>query len=327
MNKVRVGFIGAGGMAEHHMKMVKQIEHAELTAVHDINPERAGYIGSTYGAEVYGSSQELMDSGKVDALFICTPQFAREGLEEAAAAKGLHLLVEKPVGLNLEDAMRKCRAIRQAGIIHSSGYCLRYLPSVQKAKRYLEGKPVNMVLAYRIGGLPPLTWWTNQSLSGGQMVDQSTHQVDLVRYLTGDFHEVRAVYAQRSIKEQVSDATIPDVGVVSFTMRSGAVGSFSNSCVSRHFGRGEVEVFGPDYYVSIHGQSLKIYDDEQKLEEKFDTEFYLEQDRAFIEAVRTGRQELVLGGYDEAVATLAATLAFNRSAESGESVILVGERC
>jgi myo-inositol 2-dehydrogenase/D-chiro-inositol 1-dehydrogenase len=321
MNKVRVGFIGVGTMAEHHIKMLQHIDHAEVTAVHDINAERAKEIGKTYGAEVYQSSEELMDSGKVDALFICTPPFARDGLEEAAAAKGIPLFVEKPAGLDRESARKKWQAIQQAGIIHSSGYCLRYLETVQKAKRYLEGKPVNLIIAFRIGFLPPLPWWTDQRLSGGQMVDQTTHQVDLVRYLTGDeFREARSLYAQRSIRNEVPDATIPDVGVVQFVMRSGAVGSIVTSCVSRHCGRGDVEVYGPNYYVSISGHTLKIYDDGQKLEESCDTNFYLEQNRAFIEAVRTGRQELVLCGYDEAVATLEATLAFNESAETGQII-------
>lgn len=322
MNKVRVGFIGAGNIAEHHIKRILQIEHAELAAVHDMNAERAAYIGSTYGAEVFASSEALMDSGKVDALFVCTPPFAREGLEETAAEKGIHLLSEKPVGLTLDEPRKKWEAIRKSGIIHSSGYCLRYLDTVQKAKRYLAGKSVNMVLGYRINDLPPLAWWSRQEMSGGQMVDQSTHQVDLIRYLAGDFSEVSALYEQRSIRGIRPDATIPDVGTAWFRLRSGAVGTFSTSCVSRHISRGEVEVFGPDYYVCIKGRTLIIYDDEQKLEEQCGTDFYLEQDRTFIEAVRTGNQKLVLGGYDEAIATLEVTLAFNRSAETGTPVRL-----
>src|SRR5690606_34743266 len=133
-----------------------------------------------------------------------------------------------------------------------------------------------------------------------------THQVDLVRYLAGEFDQVQSIYAQRSIRTIDPDATIPDVGVVSFTLRSGAIGSFMNSPVSRHRGRGEVEIYGPDYFLSIDGHKLSIFDDEQKLTETCDTDFYLEQNRAFIEAVRTGNQNLVLGSYAEAVATLEA---------------------
>lgn len=322
MKKVKIGFVGVGGMAENHIKTLQKIEQAELTAIYDINVERAKQVAATYGAEVFESGQQLMDSGKVDALFVCTPPFARGTIEEEAAAKGIHLLSEKPVGLDKETARRIGRTIEQAGIINSSGYCLRYLETVQKAKRYLEGKQINMVLAYRIGGLPPMKWWAQQDKSGGQMVEQSTHQVDLVRYLAGEFDTVQAVYAQRSIRGLDPDATISDVGIATFTMRSGAIGSVVNSCVSPHFGRGDVELYGQGFYLSIKGHTLTIHDAEQKQTEKCETSFYLEQDRAFVEAVRTGRQELVLGSYAEAVATLEATLAFNEAAEKSGTVAI-----
>jgi len=322
MSKVKVGFIGAGGMAEHHMKTLQKLEQAEFTAVFDLNAERAGQVGEQYGAQVFDSADQLLQSGAVDAVFICTPPFARDGIEEAAARKGIHLLSEKPVGLNMEVARSKSKIIKESGIIHSSGYCLRYLESVQKAKEYLADKSVDMVLSYRLGSLPGTPWFRKMDKSGGQLVEQSTHQVDLIRYLVGDFHEVHARYAQRSILKEFPDATIPDVGIISFSLQSGAVGSFSTACMSKKFGRGDVELIGSDFYVTIKGGALRIVDNELNVDEKYNTDFYLEQDRAFIEAVRTGRQELVLGGYDEAVATLEATLAANESAATGRAVTI-----
>ncbi|GAA3405815.1 Gfo/Idh/MocA family protein [Paenibacillus hodogayensis] len=323
MNKVKIGFIGVGGMAEHHIKTLQKIEEAELTAIYDVNGERAAQVAGTYGANAFESAQALIDSGKVDALFVCTPPFARGEIEELAASKGIHLLAEKPVGLDRETVRRVGKTIADSGIIHSSGYCLRYLETVQKAKAYLQDKTINLVLAYRIGGLPPMKWWAQQDKSGGQMVEQTTHQVDLVRYLTGEFAEVQSLYAQRSIRQLDPDATIPDVGIVSFTMRSGAIGSVVNSCVSPHKGHGELEIYGPDYYLCINGKSLTIHDAEGNRTESCETDFYLEQDRAFLQAILAGRQDLVLGGFDEAAATLEATLAFNEAAER-KSAVSVG---
>ncbi|CAG7641453.1 scyllo-inositol 2-dehydrogenase (NAD(+)) [Paenibacillus solanacearum] len=320
MNKVRIGFIGAGGMAEHHMKTLQKLEHAKLAAVHDVSSERARQIGKQYQMQVYDSSEQLLQSGMVDAVFICTPPFARDGIEESVARRGIHLLSEKPVGLDLEAARSKSRIIKESGIIHSSGYCLRYLESVQKAKAYLADKTVDMVLAYRIGSLPPTPWFRQMDKSGGQLVEQSTHQVDLIRYLAGEFREVHARYEQRAIRKEYPDATIPDVGIISFSLQSGAVGSFSTACMSKKFGRGDVELIGSDFYVAIKGATLRIVDNSQELEEKLGAAYTLEQDKAFIEAVRTGRQERVLCGYDEAVATLEVTLAANESASTGRTL-------
>ncbi|MDF2716756.1 MAG: oxidoreductase [Paenibacillus sp.] len=322
MNKVRVGFIGVGGMAEGHIKTLQKIEQAELTSVFDVNVERAKQIGSQYGADVYDHADALLDSGNIDALFICTPPFARGDIEERAAARGIHLFAEKPVDLSVEAARRKSRAIRDSGIIHSTGYCLRYMDTVQKAKSYVAGKAVHMVLASRIGSLPAAPWWHLIDKSGGQLVEQGTHQVDLVRYIVGDFREITALCKQRLIREIRPDATIPDVGIVSFVLEPGAIGSMTTSCISKRIDRGGVEIFGSDFYLSVSGNSLKIIDETGTVEEKSQTDVVLEQDRAFVEAVRTGRQSLVLCGYDDAISTLEATVAANESMEAGRTVVL-----
>lgn len=324
MEQVRIGFIGVGGMAEHHMKTLQKVENALITAVYDINRARAQQIAEAYGATAYESGEQLLDSGAVDAVYVCTPPFARDGLEAGAARRGIHLLSEKPVGLNMDEVRTTAAAIKESGIINSSGYCLRYLDTVQQAKRYLEDKQIGMVLGYRIGGMPEPAWWRKMELSGGQLVEQSTHQVDLIRYVVGEFASIHAIHEQRNIQNLHPEADVYDVGVLSFTMRSGAAGNFCNTSLSRHFGRADVEVFGHDFYLALNGNgtTLRIIDDEQDITVKSKADFYLEQDRAFVEAVRTGRQELVLCDYDEAAATLEVTLAANEAAKAGRTVSL-----
>ncbi|MFD2114688.1 Gfo/Idh/MocA family protein [Paenibacillus yanchengensis] len=320
VEQVRVGFIGTGGMARHHMDILTKIDAVKITAVYDLNKSSAEEVASQYGAQSFNDELQLLDSGLIDALYICTPPSTRGTIEIQAAARGLHLLSEKPVGLQMETVNQVRAAIDQAGIINSSGYCLRYQQNVQKAKQYLADKQVNMVVGYRIGSLPPAKWFAQMHMSGGQLVEQSTHQVDIIRYIIGDFAEAKAVYAQRSIRQIDSEATIPDVGVVSFTMQSGAIGSFINSCVSNYHGRSDIEVYGPDYYLKIDGGTLIIRDAHQQLEETYQTDYYAEQSKAFVAAVRANNQRLVLGSYGDAADTLAATLAFNQAAEQREPV-------
>jgi predicted dehydrogenase len=265
-------------------------------------------------AKVYGSSHELVDSGMIDALFICSPQFARDDTEVRAAQKGIHLFVEKPLGLELSQIITKERKIRESGVIHSSGYCLRYLDTVQKAKRYLADKQVDMVLAYRLGGYHIPAWWRQQHLSGGQMVDQTTHQVDLIRYLTGEIDEVYAQFELRSLREDDPQATIYDVGTVGLRLESGAVGNVSNSCIMPRLSRSEVEFAGRNFYVQVNGLMLRILDEREDVTEVSKMDCYLEQDKQFIQAVRSQSQELILGSYTEALRTLAVTLAANESA-------------
>ncbi|MBB6673791.1 Gfo/Idh/MocA family protein [Cohnella nanjingensis] len=319
---VNIGFIGVGGMAEAHIGKLLQIDHAHIAAVHDINRERCAEMADKYGAAAYDSAERLIASGTIDALFVCTPPFARGDIEEQAARKGVHLLVEKPVGLDMNEVRRKERAIRDGGIINTSGYCLRYMDIVFKAKSYLADKQIDLVMSYRFGGMPDVRWWRMMEMSGGQLVEQSTHQLDLIRYLAGEFKDVQAIHEQRSLRKIDPEATAYDVGTVSFTLRSGAIGNITSTCLANYVGRGGIEFFGSDFYLSIDGADLRIVDDGQDMTIKSSTDFYLEQDKAFVEAVRTGRQELLLGDYAEAARTLAVTLAANESAASRQPVAL-----
>lgn len=317
---VRIGFIGVGGMAEGHIQTFKQIDEAKVTAVFDINQDRSREIAEKYGAVSYASKEELMDSGQVDALFICTPPFAREGIEEAAVERGLHLLAEKPVGLRMEDALRKEQLIRNSGLIHSSGYCLRYWDIVARAKEYMADKQVDLVVCQRIGGMPGVPWWRMMEKSGGQLVEQTTHQVDLIRYMASDFKEVYAIHAQRSIQKRHPEATAYDAGTLSFTLESGAIGSLTNSCLGKYVGQGELSFYGDDFFVGIDGSSLRIKDDHQDVTFKAAVNVGYEQNLAFVRAIQTGNQDLVLCSYTEAMKTLAVTLAANESAEKGTTV-------
>lgn len=317
---VKVGFIGVGGIAEHHMKTLQNIERASIAAVFDIQAERAEEIARQYGAVSYPGVAELLDSGAVDAIFVCTPPFARDGLEEEAAKRGIHVLAEKPVALRMDQALEKEKAITDAGVIHSSGYCLRYHDIVQQAKAYLADKQIDLIMASRFTGTPGAFWWTKMEMSGGQLVEMATHQLDLIRYLAGEFREVRAIQAQRSLRNIDPQATAYDVGTVNFVMQSGAIGNISTTCLAKYVGSDEVKFYGNGFYVSINGSELRIVDDRQDLRVNAQTDPYYEQDKAFVEAVRQRRQELVFGSYSDAVRTLEVTLAANRSASEQRTV-------
>lgn len=319
---VRVGFIGVGGIAEHHILTLQKVEHAQLTAVYDIDQIRAGQMAEVYGAKSYESIDHFITSGEVDAVFICSPPFARAGIEEAVAQQGLHLLSEKPIGLHMDEVYEKERIIRESGVINASGYCLRYLDIVSQAKEYLAHKQIDLVLAYRLGDLPGAKWWTILEKSGGQLVEQSTHQLDLIRYLAGEFKEVSATHEQRYIHRIDPGATAYDVGTVSFVLESGAIGNITSSSLAKYVGRSAVEFYGHDFFLSIDGVTLRIVDDNQDVTITSKVDFYYEQNKAFIEAVRTKQQQLILCDYSDAAVTLAVTLAANESAASGKPAVL-----
>jgi len=321
---VKIGMIGAGGIARSHLSKLQKIEQATIVSIYDVNRDSAVQAAESVGARAADDVDSLLNPNEIDAVFICTPQFARDDLEERAARKGIHVFVEKPLGLDLETVQRKEKAIAESGIIHSVGYCLRYYDTVLKAKEYLQGRTIHLVQAQRFGTTHPALWWRTQSMSGGHLADAVTHQVDMVRFLAGDYRDVTAQFGSNSIAGVFPDATIADAGAVTFSLKSGAVGTITESCVSPHHSGSEVKFFGPDFFVHLtgNGKTLTIVDKEDKVTLTSTQDPSLEQDKAFIEAVASGSRDPILCGYADGMQTLAFSLAAHRAAELGSKVTL-----
>ncbi|QHW33694.1 Gfo/Idh/MocA family oxidoreductase [Paenibacillus rhizovicinus] len=321
MSKVRVGFVGAGGIASAHMEALVRNEKVQLTAVCDVVQASAHRAAEKYGMQAYSDFDSLLDAEEVDALFVCVPPFAHGDIEEKACAKGIHLFVEKPLGLDMNVIRKKAAIIRDAGIMSSSGYVLRYLDTASKARAYLQGKTIGMVRAHYMTGFVSTPWWRDMAKSGGQLVEQTTHTVDMVRFLAGD---VSKVYAQMALRVMgdIENLNIPDVGTVALTFESGAIGHV-DTCFIQPDHRVGVEVQGKDFRVLVEGSKLTITDKEGTQTVNSETEdIMFAQDSAFIDAVITGNRSLILAPYDDALRTVEITLAANQSALSGNPVQL-----
>ncbi len=315
---VKVGFVGAGGIANAHMNALQVVEDVQIAAVCDIDRDRAHSAAARFVAKAYDDHREMLDSEKLDALYVCMPPFAHEDQELIAASKGVHLFVEKPVAVTLDKAREIREAIREHKIISAVGYHWRYQSNTDRAREILQGRQIGMVLGYWMGGFPGVAWWRRMEQSGGQMVEQTTHIFDLARYLCGDVTEVFAAYANRSSKD-IPEFNIHDVGTATLKFASGAIGCMSNTCLLSVPYTVGLHVVARDVAVEIHGD-LRVV-------EPGHTEIFTggvnamqEENRAFIDAVRTGNTGGIRSTYDDAVKTLAVTLACNESARTGSPV-------
>ena len=320
MKKVKVGFIGVGGIATVHLNNVAKNEEAEIVAVCDISKENVEKQGKAFQATTYTDYEEMLEKEELDAIFMSVPPFAHGDMEEKIVGKGIHLLVEKPLGLDADVAIKKAKVIRDSGVINASGYCLRYLDTVQKAKEYLADKKVAMVRGHYITGFVETPWYRIESKSGGQLVEQSTHILDMMAYLAGDIEKVSANMALQ-VMGDIENIDIPDVTSVNATFESGAVGHLDSSFIQPDHRMG-VELMGRDFRVEIDGTSLIIVDKDKTTTFKSSVDFYEVQDSAFIEAVKTNNQDLILSSYEDGLKTLIASLAANRSNKTEKTVYI-----
>jgi len=317
---VRVGFAGAGGIAGAHMNMLQAIEGVQISAVADKRMDRARTVAARYVAKAYETCAEMLDAEELDALYVCVPPFAHDDLEITAAKRGIHLFVEKPIALSMEKARIVRDAVRVSGIVTAVGYHWRYQSNTDKARELLAAKTVGMVQGYWMSGFPEVSWWRRMELSGGQVLEQTTHIFDLARCLCGDITEVYAAYAVRA-SGNIDDFDVYDVGTATVKFESGAIGCFSNTCLLSQPYTVGLHIVARDLVIELHG--------DMKVIEPGHTEIFsagqnpmLEESRAFIHAVQTGDRTPIRSDYEDAVKSLAVSLACNESAASGMPAVV-----
>jgi predicted dehydrogenase len=338
---VRIGFAGTGGIAASHLVNLVRIPQAEVVALHDVDRARcevamrringqqdqAARPGSPeprkLHAKVYTDYRAMLAEAGLHALYICVPPFAHGELEFAAIDAGLALFVEKPVALSLDLARQVAEAIKRKGLVSSSGYQTRYSEATDKARDLLAGNTVGMALGFYLGGLPSTPWWRVQAQSGGQLVEQATHTVDLMRWLLGDVARVYSAGALRVLRV-TPNLDIFDVATTVLHFTSGVIGSVANTSI---LGSGTaagapagVHVLAQDLRLEVWGATLKVTTPSKTEEFRWSTNTMMAQDEAFVEAVARRDPARVRSSYADAAKTLAVTLAAERSTRTGQPV-------
>ncbi len=230
MDEIRVGLFGTGWINSVHAKAVQKLPGVRVTALYNHNPQKAHDFNTKHtggGAEVFDSFQKMLDAEMIDVLYVAIPPGAHNGEVEAAAAKGIHLMLEKPIALSMERANSIATAIRDAGVLCQIGHHMRHTGPAMKLKKMIDdgsaGRPVLMQGHFFVNGLFS-KWWRDPKLGGGQLVEQSIHLYDLARYLFGDAQTVCG-FADNLVHRHMPDYTVDDVSASTIRFANGAIAS------------------------------------------------------------------------------------------------------
>lgn len=322
---VRMGFIGTGGIAQGHMDRLSQIEGVEMVGFCDVDLDRARKAAEKFGGRAYGDFAKMLGGEDLTAVFIGTPPFAHGEIELACCERGLHMLIEKPVALDCDMARPILKAVKESGVVTVVAYKYRWDDHVNKAKEMLAGRTIGLVFGNFWGGLPGVPWWRVQEQSGGQMVEQTTHIVDMARYLAGEIVQVQAFQTRQVMHKKVENCNVADAASANLLFANGAVGNISNTCMLTGWGQSSCRVMAEGFTLNIAGGSLTWTSAEGSGEAKVEADGYTGEDRAFIHAIKTGDRSVCHSDYEDAYKTLAATVAVNRSADAGGTVINVAD--
>ncbi|HJQ14688.1 MAG TPA: Gfo/Idh/MocA family oxidoreductase [Anaerolineales bacterium] len=230
MKRLRTAILGCGGFARVHAKnLITLSDEIELTAFcdhHDTNARRFSEEYTGGKGSIFTHHREMFEKANLDLAVICLPPFAHSDEVEAAAEHGVHFLIEKPIALSSEHAWRMVEAAEKARIKTQVGFMSRFGAAVERLKELIasgEAGSTGLMSARYFCNSLHAAWWRDRSKSGGQLVEQVIHMVDLMRYLMGD---PVSVYSRQEnlFHREIADYTVEDVSATVFGFQNGALG-------------------------------------------------------------------------------------------------------
>jgi len=165
--------IGTGGWGKNHCRVLS--EFGVLSAICDMNYERAKEFGEKYNVNYYKTVEELFEKEDFDAAFICTPTSTHSELASKLIEKKKHVFVEKPMTYLSEDGERLVEQAKKNKVILTCGYIERFNPAVAHVKEYLKSKKFGDLIRlefYREHRMPP------HIKDVGIIYDTSVHDID-----------------------------------------------------------------------------------------------------------------------------------------------------
>ncbi|HDI00437.1 MAG TPA: Gfo/Idh/MocA family oxidoreductase [Firmicutes bacterium] len=225
----KVGFLGCGGIANAHARVLTDLgDRVRLVAFCDKVEEKARRFNREYAdgkGKVYTDFHRMLEKEKLDILYICLPPFAHTDEVEAAAERGVHIFIEKPIALEVEAARRMTEAVERAGVKSQVGFQLRFGEAVRVVKGMLDsgeaGRPGLVEARYFCNSLHS-PWWRDKSKSGGQVVEQVIHTFDIIRHFLGEPEAVFS-FMDNLFHRDLSDYTVEDVSATVVKFKNGAL--------------------------------------------------------------------------------------------------------
>ena len=246
MNKVRTALVGCGKVGHIHAAALRGLEEADFVAVCDASAERTRTFADQYGARPFTDAATMLREARPEAVLIATPHPLHAAPAILAAEAGAHVLVEKPMAANLADCDAMQAAAHKAGTWLSVISQRRLYEPVRRMKAAIDagkiGRPalgVFLMYSWRDPAYYASDPWRGKwdTEGGGVLVNQSPHQLDLLRWFMGPVVEVSGYWANVNHPS----VEVDDTAVAVLRFANGGLGSIITSVAQK-----------PGIYTKVH---------------------------------------------------------------------------
>jgi len=207
---LRVGVVGVGVMGSNHARVFAGLPGTELVGVADPDRKQAEFVARALGCVAVADVDKLLDRD-VDAITVAAPTHLHRDIALNCIARGIHVLVEKPIASSVEEGREIISAARRAGVTLMVGHVERFNPAVEAIKDAIRGEDILSIAITRVGPFPP------RMSNVGVVIDLAVHDIDLIRWFTdSDIIEV-----QPQLSSAVAERE--DIALLQFRTASGVL--------------------------------------------------------------------------------------------------------
>src|SRR5437763_3844042 len=248
--KMRLGLIGAGGIAQTYVQALAQSATAELVGVADVRAEAAQALAERMGCAAFGSHEELLEQTACEGAIVCTPPVTHPEICSALLDQGVHVLCEKPLAIGPDEARAMVAAAERSDAQLTMASKFRYARDVVEAKSIVASGLIGEVVLFENAFTSRVEmksrWNSDPSISGGGvLVDNGTHSVDILRYFLGPLVEIQTIEGRR-----VQDIPVEDTVRVFVRSAAGVMGSIDLSwSLNKEL----------PFYISVYGSSGTLH--------------------------------------------------------------------
>jgi len=208
--RLRVGVVGVGVMGSNHARVLAELPGVEFVGVADPDRAQAHSVAQALGCAEFPDFASLIDEG-VEAVTIAAPTHVHHEIALACIARGIHVLVEKPIASTIEEGRAIVAAARRAGVTLMVGHVERFNPAVQAIKDALRDEDILSIAITRVGPFPP------RMSNVGVVIDLAVHDIDLIRWFT----DSEIIEVQPQLSSAVAERE--DIALLQFRTASGVL--------------------------------------------------------------------------------------------------------
>ena len=207
---LRIGVVGVGVMGSNHARVLAGLAGVTLVGIADPDRKQAEFVAQTLGCEGVATVGELLDLG-LDAITIAAPTQLHHEIALACIARGVHVLVEKPIASSVEEGNDIVAAAKRAGVTLMVGHVERFNPAVEAVKQAIRDEDILSIAITRVGPFPP------RMSKIGVVIDLAVHDIDLIRWFT----DSEIIDVQPQVSSAVAERE--DIALLQFRTASGVL--------------------------------------------------------------------------------------------------------